>query len=359
MSLQIGKNTKIPVGLFNKRLAILAMQGAGKTYTAGVVEEEMMDYLLAQEQTNAKFIVLDPVGAHWGLREKFPIHVIGGDRGDIDLDYEAGHLFAEMITKFNLPVIFDLTHLNQDEMLTFATDFLDKMFEITKDPTHIILEEADMFAPQRASNKLQKFSLAAVDSIVRRGRGKGLGVTMITQRPAVLNKNVLTQVDASIILNITGQTDLNTVEEYLDSAGQTKKEVKTLKEKIMKFGRGQALLFSPSWLKVIKVINVRERVSFHAGAEPELGKPNPALGVKLLEMDISPLISFLNGDEVVGPQIKTVARTNEWMKESKKVVMEEEKPSPHFDSNKHVISSLFKIAITTILSYSLIFLIFS
>ena len=34
-----------------------------------------------------------------------------------------------------------------------------------------------------------------MEDLVRRGRARGLGITLITQRPAVLNKDVLTQVD--------------------------------------------------------------------------------------------------------------------------------------------------------------------
>ena len=58
MSLRISNKTTIPVGLFNKRLSILAMQGAGKSYTAGVLEEEMLDYLIKSKTTNAKLIII-------------------------------------------------------------------------------------------------------------------------------------------------------------------------------------------------------------------------------------------------------------------------------------------------------------
>jgi hypothetical protein len=315
MSLEIG--TQIPVGLFNKRLAILAMQGAGKTYTAGVLEEEMLDYILDNDENNAKLLIIDPVGAHWGIREKFPIHIVGGDHGDIEIDYESGQLFARMVSDGNLSMLFDLSKIDQDEALQFTTDFLNELFKITSTPTHIILEEADFFAPQKGVSKLHKFSNAAVDSIVRRGRGRGLGMTMITQRPAVLNKNVLSQVDASIILNINGRNDLKVIEEYLDQSGKDDKEIKDLISKIMGFQKGQGLLFSPAWLKRIDTIRIRPRISFHAGAEPELGKPDPAASVKLIEMTTGPIIPFLNGEipynEEVEPDEKV--RRNKWMVE--------------------------------------------
>lgn len=315
MSLKIGLNAELPVGLFNKRLALLAMQGAGKTYTAGVIEEEMLDYLIRQGNSNAKLIIFDPVGAHWGIREKFPIHIVGGKHGDIDIDTEAGHKFADLSNKYNLSILFDLSKVSQDEAIQFVTDFSDRIYELTDTPTHIIYEEADMFAPQRPTSSKHKLSLAALDSIVRRGRGRGLGTTLITQRPAVLSKNVLTQVDASIILNISGETDLKTIREYLDSAGLNKKDIGEYVEKIMKFGKGHALLFSPSWLKEIKEIVIRKRISFHSGAEPELDKPNPADKVKLIPMDLGPLIDELNQEEI--KPIIEPPRVNKWVSKTR------------------------------------------
>lgn len=349
MSLRISTKTTIPVGLFNKRLSILAMQGAGKTYTAGVLEEEMLDYLVSSKGTNAKLIIIDPVGAHWGIREKFPIHIIGGEKGDIQVDPDSGKHFADLIHKNNLSTLFDLSRLTQNEAIQFVTDFCERIYQVTKTPTHIIFEEADMFAPQRSTNSNQKFSLAALDSIVRRGRGRGLGCTLIAQRPAVLNKNVLTQVDASIILNITGETDLKTIREYLDSAGLSKKEIQEWIEKIMKFGKGQAMLFSPSWLGQISEINIRKRISFHSGAEPELGKPNPADTVKLVPMRIDELIEDLNQDIIT---IDNSIRTNQWSYDTTPAEVKEEK-EPFFYTNYGVGWKIMGVGFFAIITYCL------
>lgn len=325
------------------------MQGAGKSYTAGVLEEEMLDYLIKSKTTNAKLIIIDPVGAHWGIREKFPIHIIGGERGDIQVDPDSGKHFADLIQKNNLSALFDLSRLTQDEAIQFASDFSERIYQITKTPTHIIYEEADMFAPQRASSSKQKFSLAALDSIVRRGRGRGLGCTLITQRPAVLNKNVLTQVDASIILNITGETDLKTIREYLDSAGLSKKDIQDWIEKIMKFGKGHAMLFSPSWLGEIKEIVIRKRISFHSGAEPELGKPNPADKVKLVPIRIEELIEDLNQDEI---EVDDSVRVNSWSANSVSNKTKE-KGEPFFHTNYGAGWKIVGILAFALLTYAL------
>lgn len=315
--LQIASNVSLPVNYITKVVSVLAMRGAGKTYGVGVISEELLDYFQSLSNNNSNLVIIDPVGAHWGLRSHFPIHIIGGNHGDIQLDESSGRLFAEMIHQFKLNAVLDVSQMSQDEMVLFVADFLNEYYRLTNTPTHIVLEEADIFAPQRISSKNQKLSLAAVDTVVRRGRGKGMGVTMITQRPAVLNKNVLTQSDAAIIMNMTGETDLKVVGEYLNSAGATKKDISRYIEQIMKFHQGQALIFSTSWLKEIKVINFRKKISFHAGAEPELGQPNPADSIKLMDMNIQPIVAFLNGDtkkEVYTPNLEQ--RENVWSNNS-------------------------------------------
>ena len=349
-------NFSFPPGLFNKRLAILAMQGAGKSYTAGVLEEEMLDYINQPGLTNVKLIIIDPVGAHWGLRSHFPIHIFGGSHGDLPLDSKFGKSFANLSQTLDLSMVIDLSSLDQDGMLTFVTDFLNEIYILTSTTTHIILEEADLFAPQRAISKLQKFSSAAVDSIVRRGRGKGIGVTMITQRPAVLNKNVLTQVDASIIMNIVGETDLNTIREYFDSAGITKEDITKYIEKIIKFGKGSAFIFSPSWLKSVEEIKIRERVSFHSGAEPELGKENTFDEVKLVPVNTDLIINIISGNTQHDVLKEIVLR-----KEKRKFYWEQDKEeiNKFLDTSTSKTESKKGDTIATIFVLSMLFIIFA
>jgi DNA helicase HerA-like ATPase len=74
--------------------------------------------------------------------------------------------------------------------------FLDAIYRKTdpaKDgPLHIVFDEADLWAPQKASEPMLQ---SRMEEIVRRGRIKGFIPWLITQRPAVLSKDVLSQVD--------------------------------------------------------------------------------------------------------------------------------------------------------------------
>jgi DNA helicase HerA-like ATPase len=56
----------------------------------------------------------------------------------------------------------------------------------------LVIDEADAIAPQKPQ-KGEERMLGAAEDIVRRGGQRGIGCVLVTQRSAVLNKNVLTQ----------------------------------------------------------------------------------------------------------------------------------------------------------------------
>ncbi len=74
----------------SETFAILAKRGAGKTYTAAVLVEELL-------KAGLHAVVVDPVGVWRGLRasadgqgEGLPIVILGGDYGDVPLEVSAG-----------------------------------------------------------------------------------------------------------------------------------------------------------------------------------------------------------------------------------------------------------------------------
>ena len=70
--------------------------------------------------------------------------------------------------------------------------------------------------------------LGAAEDIVRRGGQRGIGITLVTQRAAVLNKNVLTQVGVLVLLRTTGSQDIDAVDEWIKKHGQPEERAKVL-----------------------------------------------------------------------------------------------------------------------------------
>jgi hypothetical protein len=252
----------------------LAKVDSGKTYNAGVIEEQLA-------KKGMPFVVIDPMGAHWGIRTKYPILIFGGSHGDIELQVGDGRYIAQLVVAQNLSCILDINEWPKEHQQQFAAEFGDELFLLHKQhptPRHLFWEEADIFAPQ----KTKAVSLPVLDTLVRRGRQFGLGSTMITQRPAVLNKDVLTQVDIYFFMNIIAEQDIKVVAELLKASNTTKDERKELIEQVMKFEKGQALLFSPSWLRKHKIFQGKKKESYHAGATPVYGET----------LKIPPLLSY-------------------------------------------------------------------
>ncbi len=271
---EISIGTRIPTNLVTKVQVITAKRDSGKSYTGGVEEEEFIKHDLP-------FVVISGMKAHNGIRSKFPIPVIGPIdkkskefQPDMHIGVEDGKDIAKLIVEQNLTCILYIGNWRKADQQIFTADFLDEIFYINNSPRQIFVEEADVFAPQTKSTEQSKVSRKALDEVVRRGRERGLGVTLITQRPAVLDKDILTQADVYLIGNFIADQDLTAIGKVLTHNGSlSKKDLKTLIKKISSFDQGEFLLYSPSWLKKTKIFKVKKRKGAHSGATPEFGKP--------------------------------------------------------------------------------------
>jgi DNA helicase HerA-like ATPase len=57
-----------------------------------------------------------------------------------------------------------------------------RLYHRNRDPLHLVLDEADALAPQRTDPGGQRL-LGAIEDLVRRGRARGIGLSMISQSP--------------------------------------------------------------------------------------------------------------------------------------------------------------------------------
>lgn len=78
-----------------------------------------------------------------------------------------------------------------------------------------MLDEADLWAPQRAQPDGGEL-LGRVEEIVRRGRIRGFVPWLITQRPAVLHKDVLSQADVLIAMKLTSAQDRGAIGNWIE-----------------------------------------------------------------------------------------------------------------------------------------------
>jgi DNA-binding transcriptional regulator YiaG len=249
------KQHPIPDAALDADIAILGKKGRGKTYTAKGIIERLL-------HMGRRVLVLDPLSVWWGLKsaadgkaEGFPIPVFGGPHGDIPLHDEAGAIIGELIVSSGTSAVLDLGQMRKAEQARLVADLLDYLFSHNREPLWLVLEEADAFAPQQPMGDLTRV-LGEVDRIARRGRNFGFRLISITQRPAKLNKDVLTQLSTLVALGVTSPQDRDAVKAWVDGNAD-REQAKAVYGSLASLPVGEGWIWAPDY-------NLLERVKFPA-----------------------------------------------------------------------------------------------
>lgn len=328
-----------------KHISILAKTGSGKSYTAGVLMEEML-------KSGVTMVILDPHGEYSSLAnsgkkrdsEKFDVSPKGygskitefSPNPDINKNAEPlKFTFRNMEPKevlelagmskrqtyvdslesaksklatnqgdFTLSEVIKLLKGNEEDSSTTLIKGLEKLkdmgifagqgtrlddivskgkasiinlrgtppdlqgfivdklassiFELRKrekvPPLIMFAEEAHNFCPQRGKVECSE----TFRTLASEGRKFGLGLGIITQRPAKVDKNVLSQCNTQVILKVTNPNDLKAIEKSLEGV------TKGMKEEIKRLPVGEAII-SGAGLSEPLFIDVRPRETEDGG----------------------------------------------------------------------------------------------
>ena len=277
---------------FYKHFAVLAQTGAGKSYTVGVLIEEMLD-------NDFPVLVLDPHGEYSSLKKPNPeseepdSYDVKEYSPNTDINREAlplqfssvnldkkelTTLIPDSLTNSQMGVLYNalkhlkdkeddynlldiqdavsqedstakwnlLNYLEQlEESGLFSENPIDlkdlvepgrativnlkavepeptemtaymlakKLFDLRKKnkipPFIMVIEEAHNFVPEKGFG--QAVSNPIMRKIASEGRKFGLGIGVISQRPARIDKNVLSQANTQFILRVTNPNDLKAI----------------------------------------------------------------------------------------------------------------------------------------------------
>ena len=283
--IKIAKELELPLDAITQTFAQIGRKGAGKTYLASMIAEQMLD-------AQAQVIVIDPIGNWWGLRvdgdgkkKGKDIFIIGGTHGDVPLASEGGKEIAKLLVEKNISVVLDISEFRKNERKKFVTDFAEEFFQLKKTKSsavHIFLEESQKFVPQIVRGDDARM-VGAWEDIVRLGRNYGIGCSLISQRPQSINKEVLSQVECLCVLQITGLHERKALEEWVQEAGEDRKLVGHLPS----LHQGEGYVWSPSWLRIFKKVNFSKKSTFDTSATPKLGEATKT--AQISKMDIEQL----------------------------------------------------------------------
>lgn len=271
----------IPKEALDDRLAFVGTAGSGKTYNAGSCVERLL-------AAKARAVVIDPLGVWWGLRLKadgetespFTIPIFGGTHGDLALTEHAGALIGETVAGMAESCILDLSQIGTKAgERRFMLAFLTALYRgVNGSPVHMVIDEADMWAPQRLLDKEGEAAklLGMMETIVRRGRVKGFIPWLITQRPAVLSKDVLSQADGMIAFKLTASQDRDAIGAWIEGQAD-KQEGKNILAALPSLERGRGVVWIPT-RGILETSNFPLKVTFDSSRTPKRGeKKNDAI----------------------------------------------------------------------------------
>lgn len=240
--------------VIGKCISVLGITGSGKTNTSAVILEEMLKH-------KYPMTIVDIDGEYWGLKEKFELLVVGKSKNvDIEVNVEHARQIAEMSISKNIPVILDMSGFLYEDTYEFLLNYMEEIWDLAgkfRKPYEIVLEEAHEFIPQGNRNDLKEI----FTRIALRGRKRGLGIIILSQRSAKVEKDILTQAEILFLHKVVHPSDMKVYKDILPIPG---KEVSSL---ISKLNVGDCIFYFEN---VYEAIHVRERNTFHAGFTPSL-----------------------------------------------------------------------------------------
>lgn len=265
----------IPTAALDDRLGFTGTSGSGKTYAAGTAIER----LLAKKQ---RVVIVDPLDVWWGLRlmadgktaSPFNVVIFGGAHGDLPLTEHSGALIGETVAGMSESCVVSLGGFTTGASeRRFMLGFLQALYRhTTSDPFHLVFDEADMWAPQKVMDKEGDANklLGMMETVVRRGRVKGFIPWLITQRPAVLSKNVLSQVDGLIALKLTSSQDRDAIGDWVKGQADIGKWTE-MRGELATLLRGHGLVWVPG-RGILNVVGFPAKETYDSSRTPKRGE---------------------------------------------------------------------------------------
>jgi len=251
-----GQSVDIPVvELLTGRGFITGKSGSGKSNTASVVAEKLLD-------NGFGLLIVDIDGEYYGLKEEYEILHVGGDEEcDIQVTEEHAGKIASLALEQNVPIILDVSsYLDEEEAEALLTEVAKQLFakaKKQKQPFLLLVEECHEWIPEKGGmGEVGKMLI----KIGKRGRKHGLGIVGISQRPADVKKDYITQCDWLVWHRLTWNNDTNVVGRILDNK---------YADAVEDLNDGEAFMMT-DWAEQVRRVQFHRKQTFDAGATPGL-----------------------------------------------------------------------------------------
>jgi DNA helicase HerA-like ATPase len=236
---QIDTNSR-PVLEDGLRIWVSGEPGSGKSNACmGILEQAM--------KMGMQVIVFDAhgeYGALWGVR---PTKTASYGYGSAAVTEESVDT-ALMLVAEGSNLLIDLSHwsdLEPAKLDKFTHEFMRGLYSLrrrTPRRTLVLLEEAQSVVPQQQSSG-QHDNIKLMTSLITGGRKFGINFVLASQRPSLVDHNIVAACNVRLFLRTSEQKDWKRMKEYLPPkfpvsfGGMAKTDIK-------KFKAGEAILIS-------------------------------------------------------------------------------------------------------------------
>ena len=223
-----------PLDFVREKVFLTGITGSGKSWTGGLIMEEI-------NRVGLQFVCFDALGAHGGLSQ-LPnveeLHPKGGETLNIKG-------MIDRLKKEPTSFVIDISDLTLDKQQQVVAEYCDDllMAKLGKG-IMTIFEECQDFVPQQG----KPVSFDGIVRLCKLGRQNGYGVCLISQRPASVSKEALSQCSVYMIHNLINHRDLKAIEDQM-GFGTDRGEVKKVLGGISAAQQGEVVCYSPSYFR--------------------------------------------------------------------------------------------------------------
>jgi hypothetical protein len=228
----------------------------------------------------------------------YPVVVFGGKHADVPITVEIGGALGRLIASAALACVIDLSELGSNAARRrFMAAFSEALYEANEEPLHLVLDKADLWAPQRPIKGWESL-LGHIEEVVRRGRVRGFIPWLITQRPAVVHKDVLSQADILIAMKLTASQDRDAIGAWIEGQAD-RQEGKRILGDLPRLQRGEGYLWAPGH-GILDRVEFPAIRTFDSSRTPKRGERLATPGT-LAEVDLTAIVAALAAVETEDP----------------------------------------------------------
>jgi hypothetical protein len=250
------------------RLLLTANSGGGKSWLLRRIAEQLFG--------KVQVLLIDPEGEFASLREKYG-YVLVGKGGETPADVRSAALLAHKLLELKASAVCDLFEMKPSERHRWVRLFLEALIDAPKSlwhPVVVIVDESQMFAPEKGQGESE--AKEAMISLASRGRKRGFGAVLATQRLSRLDKNV-----SALMLNrLIGQhfedVDVDRALDLLSISGKAARLQAALEMRTFEPGTFYAFGRALCLVRTLFRVGPIETTHPDVGAEVQAPAPPPA-----------------------------------------------------------------------------------